>query len=86
MMINKSIYCGSSLHEASNIESILIKNNIPCKFRKIDHTNDSILIGKGSTRSFGGNFLTEPIIYEISVKKPDYEKARYIISQYNENS
>lgn len=69
------MYIGYSLEELSKVRGILEKEGIKYTYKVINHS--------GMTRSKFGSFgmnMDYEKQYVLSVKKNDYEKAKYLIS------
>lgn len=75
----KTLYIGTSLTECNKIRDILDHNKIKHKYTRTSHEQDFLAPGRGSSRSFGGNFSNVSPVYEILVDSKDYDNAQYLI-------
>lgn len=78
----KTVYNGSSISEFSRIRNLLELNNIEYKYKTVDLGHNSYLGSQGVTRSKGGNFgnADSSLLYEILVRKDNYDEAIGIVS------
>lgn len=78
----KDVYIGYSMEELSKVRETLEKEGIKYTYKLIKHLGQSN--GSGIRRvkwgSFGINMDYEKQ-YVVSVKKKDYEKAKYLVSK-----
>lgn len=78
----EDVYIGYLIEELSKVREILDNEGIKYTYEVINHSGQST--GKGSTRgnwgSFGMNMDYEKQ-YVVSVKKKDYEKAKYLVNK-----
>ncbi|MGN7300314.1 hypothetical protein [Ferdinandcohnia sp. SAFN-114] len=82
-MFNKEdVYIGYSMEELSKVRDILASNGIKCTYSVINSSGK--MVGRGTTRgnfgSAGMNHNYEKQ-YVVSVKKKDFEEAKYIINK-----
>lgn len=75
----KSLFVTSSIDGFHRTCSILDNHQIKYKYNKISHNQNTLLPGRGTTRSFGGNLSNDVPVYEILVDKKDYELGKYLI-------
>ncbi len=81
--LNKEdVYIGYSLEELSKVRETLEKEGIKYTYKVINHMGQSTGIGtrRGKWGSFGMNMDYEKQ-YVVSVKKKDYEKAKYLVNK-----
>jgi hypothetical protein len=78
----EDVYIGYSLEELSKVRDTLENEGIKYTYKIINHSGQ--WTGRGSTRgnrgSFGMNMDYEKQ-YVVSVKKSDYEKAKYLVDK-----
>ncbi|WP_097027167.1 hypothetical protein [Clostridium peptidivorans] len=75
-LFNKEdVYIGYSLEELSKVRGILEKEGIKYICKVINHSGTT----RGKFRSLGINMRYEKQ-YIVSVKKNDYEKAKYLVN------
>lgn len=70
------VYIGYSLEELSKVRAILKQAGIKYTYKVTDHS--------GWGRGRGGTFGLNPAyqkLYTVSVRKRDFEKAKYLVNQ-----
>lgn len=83
VIFNKEdVYIGYSMVELSKVREVLEKNGIKYTYKVVNHSGQ--WAGRGTTRgrfgSIGMNMNYEKQ-YIVSVKKNDYEEARYLVNK-----
>ncbi|RGY99392.1 hypothetical protein [Clostridium sp. AM58-1XD] len=76
-----TVYIGQSAEEMERIRRILEQNHIPYQYDVSDPTARFLGPGRGTTRGMGsaGLDLGRAKRYEVTVKRSDAEKARFLI-------
>lgn len=72
----EDVYLGYSLAEIAKIREALAKEGIKYTYKVTDHSG----WGRGRTGSFGLNAEYQKL-YTISVRKSDFEKAKYLVNK-----
>lgn len=78
----ETVYLGSSIEEFARIRQLLDDSGIPCWYDITDREARWLGPGRGTTREVfigPGSDPTKSKIYEILVKKEDWEKALFIV-------
>ncbi|MDO4273185.1 MAG: hypothetical protein Q4D16_05910 [Eubacteriales bacterium] len=79
----KTVYNGSSMSEFNRVRNILELYDIEYKYKTVDLGHNSYLGSQGVARSKGGNFgnVNSSMLYEVLVRKDNYDEAMGIISK-----
>lgn len=82
-LFNKEeVYIGYSMEELSKVRGVLENEGIKYNYKVINHSGQ--WTGRGTSRgnlgSFGMNMDYEKQ-YVVSVKKSDYERAKYLVNK-----
>jgi hypothetical protein len=85
MLGKKSIYVGQSKKELEMVKKALEKNNIRYSQNEINHNSAFLGPGHGCGRSVSG-IDSHNDIYEILVKRNEYERAKACVKKYKENN
>ena len=85
MLGKKSIYVGQSKKELEMAKKTLEKNNIRYIQNRINHNSAFLGPGHGCGRSVSG-IDSHNDIYEILVKRNDYEHTKDCVQKYKENN
>jgi len=83
LFYTQSVYMGYDLKEFNDIRDILDKNRIGYRHKVHNRLGKIDGIGRGTVRGRSGSLgvpSEKMYQYEIRVKKSEYEKARYFIS------
>lgn len=77
----KDVYMGYSLDELSKIREVLHEEGIKYTYKIMNHSES--WTGRGTIRGYFGSFgmnMGYEKQYIVSVKKKDYEKAKYLVN------
>ena len=80
--LNKEdVYIGYSIEELSKVRRIISQEGIKYTYKVINHSGQWLRRGtiRGNFGSYGMNMAYERQ-YVVSVKKKDYEKAKYLVN------
>jgi hypothetical protein len=87
MFFCQTVYLGTALKELNDVRSVLEQNGIKYKYHIQNHEGEWLVPGKSTIRgNFGsaGMHMDSANLYEIGVRKKDFEQAQFLIRKLQE--